>query len=182
MRYEPIAKPRFQIERAGVGEQIRVKARRRVWPMVFLPFWLTAWTAGGIGAIYALFQDFQPFLVLWLCFWAVAWVAVAGVLVWMFTGSETVRVVDSDVEIAHHALGMTRRWLYEGRRVRNLRLAEQPPWPFRTQFQVPFLNLYQSGAVKFDYGPRTVRALSGLDEAEGAMVVERLLAQLPAAK
>lgn len=182
MRYEPIAEPRFKVERAGPGEQIRVKARRQIWPMLFLPVWLTGWTAGGIAAIYAAIQDFDPFLIVWLCFWAIGWVSVAGILVWMFTGSETVRVVGSDLEIAHHALGLTRRWLYDGARVRNLRLAEQPPWPFRSQFQTPFLNLYQTGVVKFDYGPRTVRTLSGLDEAEGAMVIERLLAQLPVAK
>jgi hypothetical protein len=177
--YEPIAKARFVIEPTQGGEQIRVKARRQIVPMLFLPLWLIGWTAAGAAAIWQLIHQFQPFLLLWLCAWAVAWVMAAGTLAWMFTGSETLRVVGSDLEVAQHALGWSRRWLYEGAQVRNLRVADQPAWPYRFQVQVPFLNIARTGSVKFDYGPRTVYAAPGLDDAEGRMIVERLRKRLP---
>lgn len=179
MSYEPIANPRFAIEPAEGGEQIRVKARKQIFPMLFLPIWLTGWTVGGVAANSEVIRQFQPFLVLWLCGLAVGWIAVAGTLAWMLTGSEKLRVVGSDLEVAHHALGWSRRWLYEGARVRNLRVAEQPAWPYRFQFQVPFLNIARAGSIKFDYGARTVYAASGLDDAEGRMIVDRLSKGLP---
>jgi hypothetical protein len=178
--YEPIANARFAIEPTQGGEQIRVKARRQIFPMLFLPVWLTGWTAGGAAAIWQVIHQFEPFLVLWLCGWAVGWIAAAGTLAWMFTGSETLRIVGSDLEVAQHALGWSRGWLYEGARIRNLRVADQPPWPYRFQFQVPFLNIARNGSVKFDYGPLTVFAAPGLDDAEGRMIIERLLKRLPA--
>jgi hypothetical protein len=180
LSYQPIANARFAVEPTEDGEQVRVKARRQVFPMLFLPVWLAGWTAGGVAVIGQLISRFQPFLAIWLCFWAVGWVAVAGTLAWMFTGSETLRVVGSDLEVARHALGWSRRWLYGGSRIRNLRVADQPGWPYRFQLQMPFLNLGRSGSVKFDYGPRTIYSAPGLDDAEGRMIVERLSKRLPA--
>jgi hypothetical protein len=53
------------------------------------------------------------------------------------------------------------------------------PFFARFQFSLPFLMRTRSGAIKFSYGGRTVYAAQGLDEAEGRMVVERLLRHLP---
>jgi hypothetical protein len=178
--YEKVAVPRFVVEPTEAGEQVRVRARRQVFPMMFLPVWLAGWTFGGAMAISQFISQFQPFLAIWLCFWAVGWVVVAGALAWMFTGSETLRVVGSDLEIAQHAMGLSRRWLYEGTQIRNLRVANQPSWPYRFQLQMPFLNIARTGSVKFDYGPRTIYAAPGLDDAEGQMIVERLRNRLPA--
>jgi hypothetical protein len=180
LSYVPIATARFAVEPTQDGEQIRVKARRQVFPMLFLPVWLAGWTAGGVFAIWQVINQFEPFLVLWLCFWAIAWLAAAGTLAWIFTGSETLRVVGSDLEVAQHALGLSRRWVFEGVHIRNLRVANQPGWPYRFQLQVPFLNVSRSGSLKFDYGPRTIFAAPGLDDAEGQMIVERLQKRLPA--
>lgn len=180
MRYEPIAEARFAVEQTPEGEQIRVKAQRQVFVLLFLPVWLAFWTLGGIAAGWQLITNFNPFIAVWLCGWAAGWVFAAGTLLWMFTGSQTLRVAGGDLEIAHHALGWSHRWLYEGRRIGNLRVADQPAWPYRFQWQVPFLKS-RSGSVKFDYGARTVYAAPGLDDAEGRMIVERLARLLPAA-
>jgi hypothetical protein len=175
LTYQPIANARFTVEPAdGGGEQIRIKARRQVFAMLFLPLWLAGWTAGGAAAIAQMMHHFEPFLALWLCGWALGWIFATSVLVWMFTGSETLRVVDRDLEVAQHALGWSRRWLYEGSRISNLREAGQPGWPYRNQMQVPFFMQGRSGAIKFDYGARTVFAAGGLDDAEGRMIIEQL--------
>ena len=177
-RYEPIARARFAVEQTQDGEQIRIKAPRQLWPMLFLPVWLVGWTFGGVAAFAQLLARFEPFLVFWLCGWALGWVMVAGTLVWMFAGSETLRVVGSDLEVAQQALGWKRRWLYRGDEIRNLSVASQPAWPFRFNWQVPFRSA-RGGAVKFNYGPRTVYAASGMDDAEGQMIIERLSGRLP---
>jgi hypothetical protein len=48
--------------------------------MLFLPFWLTEWTVGGIAAITQLMQCFDLFLLIWLCCWALGWIAATAVL------------------------------------------------------------------------------------------------------
>jgi hypothetical protein len=178
-QYEPIAKARFTVEKSPRGEVIRIKASRQVFVMLFLPLWLVGWTFGGGAAIYALFTQFQFFLLFWLCGWAVGWVAAAGILLWMFAGSETISLVGLDIEIAHCALGFSRHWLYQGSGIKHLSVANQPAWPFQFRWQVPFIRTPRNGSVKFDYGPRTIFVAPGLDEGEAQMIVEHLARRLP---
>ena len=180
-RYEPISIERFTIEQTAFGEAIKIKAPRQIFMMLFLPFWLAAWSVGGGKAIVQLQTHFQLFLLFWLCLWALAWCAAAGTLLWMFAGSETIAVRGSDVEIRHRALGFSWHWLYQGSRIKNLSIAAQPTWPYQMRgLQVPFLRTAQYGSVKFDYGPRTIFMAQGLDESEARMIVERLTSKLPA--
>ncbi|WDF74386.1 hypothetical protein [Novosphingobium sp. KACC 22771] len=179
VRYQPLGKERFTVEHTFEGEQIRIKAKRQIFPMLFLPVWLVGWTAGGIAAISQLIQHFEPFLVFWLCGWAVGWLFASGTLIWMFTGTETIRVIHGDLEIAHHALGFRRAWLYQGRMIRALGVAPQPAWPFKFQWQVPFFSNTRAGAIRFDYGARTFYCAAGLDDAEARQIVEILARTLP---
>jgi hypothetical protein len=149
--------------------------------MLFLAIWLVMWTLGGGAAVYALVTQFQVFLLLWLCGWAAGWIAAAGTLLWMFTGSEAIRVVGSDLEISHVALGFSRSWLYQGSQIRNLAVATQPAWPFQFRWQVPFFRTARNGSLKFNYGPRTIFAAPGLDEGEAELIVDRLSRKLPTA-
>jgi len=172
--YEPVKNERFVIEQTPQGEQIRVPAPRQWFVMLFLPFWLVMWTIGGVTAIYALITQFQVFLLFWLCGWAAGWIFAAGTLLWMFAGSETIRLIGLDLEVAHHAWGFSRRWLYQGSQIKDLSVAVQPAWPFHFAWQVPFFRAGRNGSIKFNYGPRTVYAAPGLDDAEGQMIVDRL--------
>lgn len=181
-RYEPVSKERFSIEETIDGERIRIKAPRQIFAMFFLPFWLVMWTIGGVAALQSLITRFEPFLLFWLLGWAAGWTAVAGTLVWMFSGSELLRVDQNDLEIVHHALGFSRRWLYQGSQIKNLSVAPQMGWPLQFRWQIPFFRTSRNGSVKFDYGPRTVYVAAGLDEGEARMIVDRLARRLrPAA-
>lgn len=177
-RYESLGAERFSVEQTAEGELIRIRARRQIFPMLFLPIWIVGWTIGGVFAMMTLLTDFQLFLVVWLCGWAVGWCAAAGSLVWMITGSETLRVTGGDLEIAHHVFGASRRWLYQGSQLRGLDVAGQGAFPFQFQFQIPFFRTKQ-GTLKFDYGARTYYAAAGLDEAEARLIVDRLAKSLP---
>ena len=48
MSYESVARARFEIERTPDGEQVRIKARRQIFAMLFLPLWLI----GNLGTGY----------------------------------------------------------------------------------------------------------------------------------
>lgn len=177
MDYEPLRKERFVVEHGEYGERVRIKPRKQIFAMLFLPFWLAGWTFGGIEAISQVLTTGEPFLIFWLCGWAVGWVFAASVLAWMFTGSETLQVQGRDFEISHGALGFKRRWLYDGSVIRNFSVASQSAWA--SQFQVPFFRVPQNGSIKFDYGPRTIYFAAGLDEAEARLIVDRLAKRLP---
>ena len=181
MNYVPVDAERFTVEQTARGELIRIPARRQIFAMLFLPVWLALWTVGGIAAISAVMTQFQIFLVIWLCGWAAGWVFAAGTLLWMIAGSETLLAIGGDLEISHHAFGFSRTWVYQGSQINNLAPSAQTPWPFQFQWQVPFIRTMRTGALKFNYGPRTVYAGAGLDEGEAIMVVNRLAHFLPSA-
>lgn len=177
-RYEEARAPRFIIERGLRGEQIRVPARRNIFALLFLPFWLFFWTIGGIFAIGEFARTGEAFLALWLCGWAVGWLAAAGVIAWMLCGAELLRVTGGDLEIGESLFGWARTRLYRGGEVRGL-TGNSTPFFAQFQFALPFVMRPRSGSVKFHYGARTIYAAQGLDEAEGQMIVTHLLRQLP---
>ena len=178
-RYEPLAQPRFEIIASPTGEQFRVKARKQIFVLLFLPVWLLGWTAGGITAGSQALTSHEPFLILWLCFWAVGWVFASGTLLWMISGAETVRVTGNDLELAHTLFGFSRRWLFQGSQISGFGAVQSGPRFNSFAWQIPFVRIRQIGALKFNYGPRTVCFFAGLDEAEAVMILGRLLAKLP---
>ncbi len=177
--YEPIAAPRFDVEQTPDGERVRIRPRRQIFPMVFLPIWLVLWTLGGLFSLAAIPGDVSPYTVVFLGFWAVGLVLVIVSFVWLLVGSETLAVIAGDLEVVHGGLGLSRRWVYEGAQIQNLQVAERPAWVARRS-TLPF-RANTAGSVKFDYGARTIYLAPGLEDAEGAMIVERLASQLPAA-
>jgi len=177
-RYEELKQPRFSIAFVDGVQEIQIRAVRNWFAIPFLSIWLTAWTIAGGAAITQLFRSFQPFFLIWLCFWAVAWLFAAASLVWQLAGRETLRIVQGDLEIGHHALGYSMRRLYRGSEIHHLS-ASQMDFFRRFQFGIPWFPWGRSGAINFSYGARTVYAASGLDSAEGQMIVEHLRKQLP---
>lgn len=70
-------------------DALAVHARRRSGPQVFLLLWLIGWTVGCVALLGAVIKD--PSLGMFafaVPFWA-AWLAVAGFLVWLMFGRET---------------------------------------------------------------------------------------------
>uniref|UniRef100_UPI003783A832 hypothetical protein n=1 Tax=Allosphingosinicella sp. TaxID=2823234 RepID=UPI003783A832 len=113
-RYEAVRPPRFEIEQGLSGEQIRIKARRNIFALAFLPFWLVMWTFGGVMAITEFARTGEPFLAFWLCGWAVGWLAVALIMAWMIAGAELIAVTAGDLEISHRLFGFGRARCYRG--------------------------------------------------------------------
>ena len=174
--YEKLESARFAIEKTRSGDIIRVKAPRPIGSILFLLFWLGGWTFGGVWAIKGLMQEFQPFLMFWLGGWALGWAFAARTLAWMLFGSETLTVVGRDLEIGYHVGPFSRRKLYRGADIRNLK----PSGFVGSSHTIPPLRgTSRVGAVQFDYGTRTVYAAAPLGEAEGRMVVQQLGKRLP---
>jgi hypothetical protein len=179
-RYVEPGKSSIVTERVDGVEQLRIPYRRQWFVLIFLSVWLTGWSFGGIAALGEMVVSPEPFLVVWLAFWAVGWVFAAGTVAMQLGGSEIVRVAGRDLETS---VGVGRwRWrrLYRGDQIRHLRSSDPNPlgWPFRAQ-QMSFPGMTRAGAIKFDYGARTIAAAGAVDEAEGRTIVEWLRPKLP---
>jgi len=67
---------RHSTELVGGVKQIRIPGRRNWVVVAFLLFWLVMWTFGGLAAIISLVVGGSLFSLVWLCFWAAAWLFV----------------------------------------------------------------------------------------------------------
>jgi hypothetical protein len=171
----------FIEERVDGAEQLRIPFRRQWFALIFISVWLTFWTVSGVAAMGALILSREPFLVLWLAFWSLGWVFAAVTVAMQIGGCEIIRVVGGrDLEISIGAGRWRFRKLYRGDQIRNLASSDPNPMgiPFRVQ-QLPFPGVGRGGAIKFDYGAKTVRAALTLDEAEGRMIADWLRSKLP---
>ncbi len=180
--YEELASPRYSVEMQPDAEQIRVKPQGPLFIKLFLAVWLTFWTFGGMAALGVAAATLHPFVLIWLCAWALGWVFAATTLAWLLFGCEILRADGSDLEITQEMLGFKKTRLYRGQDIHNLSAAAAPPFYMAMRMGNPFFklgSLYDSGAIKFAYGARTIYAAQGLDEAEGRLIVERLARRLP---
>ena len=179
-RYVEPGKSRIVTERVDGVEQLRIPFRRQWFALVFISVWLTGWTFGGIAAIGEVVVSHEPFLLVWLGFWALGWVFAAGTVALQLGGSEIIRVAGRDLETSVGVGPWRWRKLYRGDQIRHLRSSDPNPmgWPFWSQ-QLPFPGMMRAGAIKFDYGAKTIAAAGAIEEAEGRTVVDWLRPRLP---
>lgn len=173
-------RPRFVVEQTNSGEVLRIPARRQLFVSLFLLLWLVGWAFGFASAAETLLtKGFQPFLVFWLCGWTLGDAFVIVTLLWMWTGSEILRVSFSDLAVRYVMLGFSLSKLYRADQIARLVAAPAPPWSARRTFAAPFGFGGSAGAMKFSYGARDVYLAAGLDETEGRLIVDYLARKLP---
>ncbi|MDB5673658.1 MAG: hypothetical protein JWM65_640 [Sphingomonas bacterium] len=161
-------------------EQIRIPVKRNWFIIPFLLCWLVMWTFGGAAIALSIAQGGGLSSLIFLCFWAIAWVFVLTVLFTQIWGAEIIRASAMEVELVKRAGPMRRRWRYRADQIHNLTAC--PPnidqWGRRSS-QTPVWARNASGAVKFDYGAQTIMLAAGVDEAEGRMIAQWLTTRLP---
>ena len=162
-------------------EQVRIPMRRNWFVLLFLPIWLTGWTAGGIAAISALFIDFHWFLLLWLCGWVFGWVYAALALAGQLWGAETIDASHGDLTIRDRIWPFVKTRRYRASDIRNLQAATKPKeYPGMREFRIAYWTPRKSGAVSFDYGSETVYCATEVDPPEGREIAAWLARRLPA--
>jgi hypothetical protein len=175
--------PRYSILPSPGGDILRIPAPRLLFGMAFMSVWLAGWTVVGVASITEFLASHAPFLLFWLCAWALGWAYAALTLVWMFFGSETLRVIDGDLSITHTVLGISRRWLYRGSAIQGLSQVPTPSMPpGRRLAPLPFGFGGQQGSVQFSYGGRSRLIAQGMDMTEASQIIAWLKQRLPEAQ
>lgn len=174
------------------GLRIVIPARRNPFLILFLGGWLMAWAFGEIAAAQSVLAglgfEFQgPFNVqgskdglLFMAGWLLAWTAggALAIVAWLWTvaGREIVTATDGTLTIKRSVLGRGPTREHEMAHVCAMRVAAEPFNPWDTQGLLRFWGM-GGGPIAFDYGARTSRFGTALDEAEARQIVARLTAR-----
>jgi hypothetical protein len=174
--------PRGARHRVGIAngsEQLTIPLKRNWFVMLFLLLWLWGWALGWLSVARDLSHGFQPFEAAWLCGWTASGVFAIAALAAQF-GSERLRVVNRDLEVSTGVGPLRRTRRYRRQAIENLMAWTPEPYIFNAgRGQRPFwMRQRTTGAVKFDYGAKSIYLATGVDEPEGRMIVEWLARRL----
>lgn len=161
------AKGKAVVRDRGFEVQVTIPARKNIFIIAFLSFWMLGWLFGEVSVIGALIPGSSPagtdvFLVIWLAGWTLGGVMVLYVLAWNFAGKEVVIARPEAIEIQRNVLFIKRNKKYSAISIKNLRVNRESTttWFGRQD------AWNRRGTIAFDYGMKTVRFASGIDEAE----------------
>ena len=111
-------------------------------------------------------------------FWALGMILASAyaiaVLLWLLFGVEVIKVDHAGIKTRRQVFGLGRTRDYEGDHIRRLRAAPMVyAITYRSNFTSEYLG-WAGGQIAFDYGAKTARFGSGLDEAEARMIVDAI--------
>jgi len=164
------------------GLVINIPTTKR-WPVIlFMGFWLCGWVVGESFAIRQLTTSKMPsaarlFLVPWLGAWTVGGCLAIYFWLWNLAGHEVVSLTPTSLAIRREILGFGPSREYDLPNVKNLRVDSAfSRYSFGWS---PTSRSMLGGSIAFDYGAKTFRFGSGLDEAEASHLVEVLRSRYP---
>lgn len=167
--------PRSEVIDTAEGVEIRIRAPRHWWPLVFLPIWLVGWTVGGAFAIVEFTRDpgARGFLGVWLVWWLLGELFAALAWSWMAFGMEVISIRLGVLNIGRRigSWGIVKH--YRLHECSNLRPAGWFGSPFSFSASLRPLGL-SGGTVAFDHGGKVIRFGFSLDEAEAGSVAKEL--------
>lgn len=160
-----------------------IPAKRNWFVILFITFWLGAWGFGeytaGTRIISMITQgslsDGGLFMIFWICGWTVGGFMVSRALWWMIAGKEIITCYNSEMQVHRKGDFLNRPKTYLLSEITQMSACESSSSNYYSrvgQYELFFPGT--SGAIKFDYGLKTIKIGSGLDEAEGRYIIEVL--------
>lgn len=171
---------------------ITIPVKRNWFVFLFLTFWLCAWAMGEIavlgsllgGAGFALLKskEIDPgaipaglFMLIWLCGWTVGGIFAIAIWLYQLKGKE---IIVRDRQFISHKRDFViyqRAKEYMNDHIQNLRVSATAGSIFNMSPEraLEFWGV-GGGPLSFDYGAKTIRIGSGLDEAEAKPIIELL--------
>ena len=154
--------------RATVSEEIEglriIIPGRWNWGLLFVAFWLCAWTFAGIMAGRALLQHFSFFLCFWMLGWAFGEFFAGYSLLYAVGGRQIIVAGSETLTCRTEVFGLGWGKSYFVRELKNLRFQ-----PTRGGGRGQLAS-----RIAFDYGSRTIGFGGGLQEAEATELIGRI--------
>jgi hypothetical protein len=202
----PIVQPpheRHFIRDEGSSLTVIIPSNKNYFTMFFLGIWLVGWTFGEvmvggivIAGILKLLSGTSEismsglagiagggglFMLVWLTFWTIGGAFAIYTFLWQLVGKEIVEISYEAIKIQRAVAGFGRKKEYLASYIKDLRvspLAADSNYPFGRSRASSFYGL-SGGPLAFDYGAKTFRFGSGVDEAEAKQILEKIVSRFP---
>lgn len=177
-----IEKKRSNISDTPDGLTISIPSGKNWFIIIFLTIWLAGWIVGEITAPLSLFWAEDPgdrfFTITWLIGWTIAGSFFIFVWLWSIFGKEIITVNSVYLVIKRDILGWGKLRQYQVSHIKDIRVSTffSFPWSFESSMQFWGIG---GGLIAFDYGPRTYRFASGVDEAEAKEILKSIFNRFP---
>jgi len=176
--------PRHTAIELADGLSFRIPPKRNIFIVGFLGLWLCGWVFGEIMGSATLFTQAvkEPagaaFMLFWLCGWTVGGAFTLYVWLWQIKGCEVITISPTSLSIKREIFGYGPTKHYDVSEFRQFRVAPLTynPTDFRTGMAFWGIG---GGTLAFDYGFKTFRFGSGIDEAEGRIILQTITSRFP---
>jgi hypothetical protein len=149
-----------------------IPSRKSIFFIIFIGVWLVMWGFGAAAAISTILQGRgsgpNAFMIFWLTGWTFGGIYALLLWLWNIFGNEIVTVNSLYLKISTGIGKLRYNRQYDMNQVKKLRVVSMP---IRTWNQEDFMP-FRSGRISFDYGMRTYRFATGIDEAEAAYIID----------
>lgn len=167
--------PRYRFIDTGTKLRFELPPRRPWYNVLFLALGLLMWGVIGSQFVFGLGYNFSAIGPDWFWIvWSLGWVGALAfnllILAYMVLGGEVLEVDQDGLMTRRHILGVGRTLVYDARSIKELRASPQTYSPWARYQGMGNWGL-SGGQIAFDYGARTLRLGSGLDEGEARQIV-----------
>lgn len=176
--------PRFTTEAVPGGIRASIPSRKNWLIILFLSVWLVGWAFGEIQAATELLNPSENspslFMAAWITGWTLGGIYVFSTIIWQLAGREIITLDSTTFEHRLEAFGLGWSRRYALAKIKHLRVTEYARASFTNQSAwAPPLIGSGHGPLAFDYGAKTLRIGSALEEAEAKLLLAQLEARLP---
>ncbi len=175
---------RIHLTRTDDNLTVRIKSVKHLYVVFFIATWLVVWAAGLylILVVLPTGKDL-PFMLAWLFVWILSGIVIVFFSLWNFFGREVIEIRNNVLSITRKIPFWSRKRRYDVTRIKALRPDPGLERQLYTN-QVPPPNIFSGwakGAVKFNYGKKTIGFGMELDSTEAqqlAVVVHKMLKRM----
>lgn len=172
-----VGKGRSQIEVTPSGLRITIPTKKNYFLILFLTFWLFAWS---FGEVTVLAQVLNPeseapklFILAWLGAWTVVGALAIYTWIWNVMGREIINVSNTELQHIRRLPFFQRSKEYDLSAISRLRAQSSDNSIFSSLNGMELWGI-SGGAVVFDYGHSTHKFGVHLDEAEASHIVSTI--------
>lgn len=161
--------------------QIIIPSRKNWFVLLFLILWLGGWVMGESFATAEVTHGNNNipdhFLYVWLCGWTIGGIVVIRIFLWSIFGKEVIEAGKGQLSISKKMALFVKPKTYDLNECKNFRVQDEgkqfeSDWGIRKNPDL--LNFADDGIIRFDYGMKTVKFGSGLNEDEAIMILKKL--------
>jgi hypothetical protein len=180
---EKIYKGNALIKEPFGGIEITIPASKNWFLLLFLCVWSTGWFFGETSVIKSLWSITSEgvnfgtvFGLFWLCGWTLGGFLALSTVVWLLAGKEILRVDKGVLIIEKKAMLFIKPKAYAVKDIKEFVIAEDEFFDSTSmKYGMPELfTIGKRGALKFDYGFKTIRFANGIDKVEAKFILDKL--------